>query len=43
VKEELPKIVEEEHEYMSISSLTGGTGNELKTNRSPSQSSTNSS
>lgn len=36
VKEELPKIVEEEHEYMSISSLTGGTGNELKTTRSPS-------
>jgi hypothetical protein len=42
-KEELPKIVEEEHEYMSMSSLTGGTGTEHKTVRSPSLSSTNSS
>lgn len=43
MKEELPKILEEEHEYMSMSSLTGGAGADHKTARSPSLSSTTSS
>jgi hypothetical protein len=40
LKEELPKIIEEECDYQSMSSLSGM---ERKTNRSPSISSTNSS
>jgi len=43
IKEELPRIIEEENDYQSMSSYSAAMGGDRRSHRSPSISSTNSS